>query len=469
MKFSLWNFRDWYEQHGLDLSHLIMDNTASISMLASSPTAAQGRIGCALVQSGSDQPDSTGFRTVLRFGNDRILFPIASSAEVLNCGNAMISHYTNWENNLFDQITAGCSIEALLSATQDHFPFPIALYHTNGSQLVKTEDWLLPPESRLIKSILSSIEQDYNRTQPFLNTLHSNRPYTFMACTLHARHAHAGTLIAYETDHKFQPGDIHIFRTICETLEIAIVFLSNPFESIHPLASWFSQAIKAEHPPVPEQNKTLCWKEEDFYQIACIRPSNPKSTSQLCSQLTDNNHCCIPIENGIAMLIHLGSDLNPASTSEQERLELQSLSQIASAGYSLPFQKLKHITCYYSQALWAKKRADADKVLHVSLVQYLPEYIFQTCKSASDVQAFIHPDILRISEIDRSENNQLLKTLYTYLVLGCSISQTADALYIHRNTLRSRLKRIQSLLTLSCEDAAERNLLLLSLLIYHDS
>lgn len=464
MKFSLWNFRDWYEQHGLDLSHLIMDNTASVSMLASSPAAAQGRMGCALVQPGEEQADSTGFRTILRYGNDRILFPVASSAEVLNCGNAMIAHYTNWENMLFDQITAGCSIDTLLAAAQQQFPFPLAFYHANGSLQCRTDDWTLPMDSRLTQSIITSAGKNHNRAQPFFNTLHGNHPYTFMADTVSVRHASVGTLIAYEAHRKFQPGDIHIFRTVCKTLEMAIGFSSARSETGHPLSAWFSQAIKKEEAPAM-QTDLPDWHAEDYYQIACIHPL--VNQADLCAQLTDIDHCCISVNDELIMLLHF-SDCYPKSAAEQHRFASQYTAQVGTVGFSLPFQGLKNIICFYQQAQWAQKRAQDEQIFCVSLSQLLPEYILQSCQSLSDMQAFVHPDILRLADIDRTEHEHLLKTLYTYLIFGCSISQTADALFIHRNTLRTRLKRIQSVLTISWENASERSLLLLSIMMYSE-
>ena len=107
MKFSLWNFRDWYEKHDIDLSYMITENNVSISMLSTDVDASEGRLGCALVLSGDQLTDCTGFRSALQFGRDRILFPVASSSEVFNLGNEMIEHYTLWENSLLDEILSG--------------------------------------------------------------------------------------------------------------------------------------------------------------------------------------------------------------------------------------------------------------------------------------------------------------------------------------------------------------------------
>ena len=107
MKFSLWNLKEWYEVHGLDLSYHITESDASISMLAVSDTAAEGRLGCAIVELGEHCPDCSGFHTVLSFGRDRILFPVASPADVLDLGASMIEVFRQWENRLLDRIFIG--------------------------------------------------------------------------------------------------------------------------------------------------------------------------------------------------------------------------------------------------------------------------------------------------------------------------------------------------------------------------
>lgn len=464
MKFSLWNFRDWYATHGVDLSHLIMDNSASISMLATSPSAAQGRLGCALVQSGDAQPDSTGFRTVLRFGNDRILFPIASAADVLNLGNAMIAHYTGWENALFDQIASGCSIDELLTSAQQEFPFPMALMRMNGSIQSHTADWNLPLSPHMMQSILSSASQHHNSIQPFFSSIFADRYYTFLADTISIEHEPTCVLIAYESSRKLQPGDVHIFHTLSETVETAISFQTDRFASSHPLSSWFSQAVNSEDSLSPVSLNGSTWSEKDYYQLAVIQPVGNHSFSQLISELTDADHCCITVDNLLAVLIHLESNFQ--NEPEYEYLSAYCSEKNTHIGFSLEFRGLSHIYSFYQQALWALHRAQESGVHKLSLVNVLPDYILQSFRELTEMQAFIHPDILRLAAIDHAEGEHLLQTLYTYLIFGCSSSQTADALFIHRNTLRTRIKRIRSLLSISPDEPEERNQLLLSLILY---
>ncbi|MGQ9599420.1 MAG: PucR family transcriptional regulator ligand-binding domain-containing protein [Anaerolineae bacterium] len=58
----------------------------------------------------------------------------------------------------------------------------------------------------------------------------------------------------------------------------------------------------------------------------------------------------------------------------------------------------------------------------------------------------------RLAEYDHRRHAELLSTLETYLDEGCNTQQAADRLHVHRNTLRQRLRKIESLLTLDLKD-----------------
>jgi purine catabolism regulator len=53
--------------------------------------------------------------------------------------------------------------------------------------------------------------------------------------------------------------------------------------------------------------------------------------------------------------------------------------------------------------------------------------------------------VMRIAEYDRERQTALLRTLEEFMRRRGNISATAEALYVHPNTLRQRLRRIQEL------------------------
>ena len=65
-----------------------------------------------------------------------------------------------------------------------------------------------------------------------------------------------------------------------------------------------------------------------------------------------------------------------------------------------------------------------------------------------------HADALRVlAEHDRRRNAQLLHTLEEFLRQRGHVGATAQALYVHPNTLRQRLRRIEELTGLDARDA----------------
>ena len=58
-------------------------------------------------------------------------------------------------------------------------------------------------------------------------------------------------------------------------------------------------------------------------------------------------------------------------------------------------------------------------------------------------------------ELDRSHRSQLFRTLETYLESGGNARRTAEQLYVHRNTLRQRLRKIAGIVGVEPTDPAE--------------
>jgi sugar diacid utilization regulator len=66
---------------------------------------------------------------------------------------------------------------------------------------------------------------------------------------------------------------------------------------------------------------------------------------------------------------------------------------------------------------------------------------------SSEIESFTD-DILSPLFSEKAKNNDLKKTLFTYVNLNKSIVETADKLHIHKNTLYQRIKKIEELLQL---------------------
>ena len=62
-----------------------------------------------------------------------------------------------------------------------------------------------------------------------------------------------------------------------------------------------------------------------------------------------------------------------------------------------------------------------------------------------DMLLLAHPAIVRLTRYDKKHHNNLRDVLYNYLLYDRSVSSTATRLYMHRNTVLNKLKKIREL------------------------
>ena len=60
-----------------------------------------------------------------------------------------------------------------------------------------------------------------------------------------------------------------------------------------------------------------------------------------------------------------------------------------------------------------------------------------------------------LEEYDHANGTELVETCWAYYLNGFSIADTADDLFIHRNTLQYRLKKIEELVSFPLSDYVE--------------
>lgn len=108
---------------------------------------------------------------------------------------------------------------------------------------------------------------------------------------------------------------------------------------------------------------------------------------------------------------------------------------------------------------------------HADIVPYLPMYYglklyrgqYPAPKSAG---LWIHPEIFRLLRNDLAERKDLAPVLYTYLLSGMDVGAVSKKLYMHRNTVYSRLKSIEAFTGKTLKDAIYYNSFLPSLRLY---
>ena len=76
--------------------------------------------------------------------------------------------------------------------------------------------------------------------------------------------------------------------------------------------------------------------------------------------------------------------------------------------------------------------------------------------------------LLALKRADEERGSDLERTLLTYYACGASVSATAQALFLHRNSVRYRLDRVRALLGADIDHPRVSAMLLLAFAVYSE-
>lgn len=92
--------------------------------------------------------------------------------------------------------------------------------------------------------------------------------------------------------------------------------------------------------------------------------------------------------------------------------------------------------------------------------------LLSECPNQEAVREFAVSRLKPLLDYDLENRKNLLQTLETYLLTNGSATETAERLYMHRNTVTYQLAKVRELLNMDTEDAEHRNMLFNYLKIY---
>jgi len=127
------------------------------------------------------------------------------------------------------------------------------------------------------------------------------------------------------------------------------------------------------------------------------------------------------------------------------------------SGVSRCFHDLSHLRFHYRNAFSALSLGKRlGKHQHIFSYNNCTTYdLFQYLPDTVPLRDFCHEKILNLKNYDRDNNSNLLVTLQVYLEQTKSLSKTADILFVHRNTVRYRIKKCMEILDTDFENGDE--------------
>jgi sugar diacid utilization regulator len=133
-----------------------------------------------------------------------------------------------------------------------------------------------------------------------------------------------------------------------------------------------------------------------------------------------------------------------------------------SIGISMPFSSLEKLCAAHLQSVFAiEETGYQDGFFYCR--DFAFNYLLRILQWEELTKNLLHPAVEILSRYDQKNGSDLLSTLRVYMEQGMNQIHTANALFIHRNTLKYRLAKISELTDIDLSDPDEKLYLSLSL------
>lgn len=214
------------------------------------------------------------------------------------------------------------------------------------------------------------------------------------------------------------------------------------------------------------------WKVNNTYIVILIKFIKSSEVNWFGSYFSNQleykleNSCAINTSDGIILVINKSISQNSNENLQQE-LPYLLRESLCKAGISNTFSSFTSLPTYYKQAEIA---LSIGEILNETIwCHHFKDYAlhYMTLKSLGEFKPLeiCHNGLLRLRDYDKQKNTEYYKTLYTFIFYKYNTSHAANALFIHRTTLISRLTKIFEISSIDLDDYNTRLYLMISFYI----
>lgn len=217
--------------------------------------------------------------------------------------------------------------------------------------------------------------------------------------------------------------------------------------------------------------KVLNWSMQPILYVMLIRPdrygSGNSIPSQVLTQLSVLPHCRTLLYDGAVVLIYSRDSMISSWEEDEPQLCAQLSEWSVLAGISSGFRDMSQIGRYYQEAVAALRlgerlREGQDLYSYDEFTFY---HLLEKAPPSVHLREFCHEKILALEEYETAQGGDLLITLQLYLEFSKNLTRTAEALHVHRNTVRYRIDKCMKIAQTGFENGNEIFSFILSLRI----
>ena len=277
-----------------------------------------------------------------------------------------------------------------------------------------------------------------------------------------------GRITLLEKERPLNPGDYQLVETFAGLLKMQSPEM-NASSDIHLHINIYPLLLEGKHVDRDKLAANLVfhgWEIMDSYQLYLLKLNHydKEQANILAHMLRQQLPKCevIYLEQKIIILN------NYSKSSQNPKRMLTELSKTGHFvfSFSLPVTDINNVHLLMDQALYALKsglQRQPDGIFHQFYLSAM-NYIIES-KDLNQCLFACHPDVITLWRDSIDTNDYLFETLKVYIENERSLVRTAQALYIHRNSVVYRIKKIEKRLQYSLEDTYTRDYISLSIRI----
>lgn len=466
MELSMWILADWLEALGPEVRIEAGERTLS---------------GVRLGESGGNRAGiwASGADTVLSCGPDRLRFPGAEIPVVLNRALEAFSFYNAWERKNMGTIYEGGALQILVDDAHAVFENPVTVFgpaytleaassaYPAGSLepgwdvllRERVNDMEIMPE---IREILSGL-----RGTRGVQLVHRPRAgWRQIMCNLYVGREYAGFVNIREYRRALSRGQMQLMAFFCGQIERWKQL--NQGEAPGRQAQRLLKALlEGDSPDADKLNRYLLlegWEEDGektVYRLSTARfdPYGNEMLSKKLSTALPWSHTAA-LEDGVGVL-------TAAAGERRRQMERAMGDAMRAFGYFAvrggTSSRLEALGEQYGFCRLVSALCPGEAGEIYACEAYTLDYICAQLRRSVPA-GMEHPALSVLRRYDSAHGTALAATLRCFLLHERNLVRTAEALYIHRNSLVYRMRKIRELTGVNLDEEKTRLHLLLSCL-----
>ena len=411
---------------------------------------------------------------------DQIIIYDIQLKEAFEIIQGVFDYYQDWESDMEEAVARG-DYQHVIDGCWLVFGNPMNLMDGNNRLLAITRDPALgemdPEWDYLCKygySSLNSIRSmrydygnlDFGRSgaQFFRFQNSSYMQYGGVSYNMIFNEAACGRITLLEKFRKVNAGDVQLLERLARLLEPKLgAMTTQPNPHVNVFYKLLSQLPYSEKELAVQL--TYCqWLPEDAYQLCTILTADDASDLSrhiLARTISQHLQNAIVLEKDSRIHVICNRDMYSDSAHTQFRNILLANNPVRMV-YSLCVPDISFLPLLERQTDFVLRTAAPKEPGAYSFADHALNFLLSG-HASREVLSACHPVVISLWHKARDGNSDLYDTLKAYIDCERSLSQTAAALFTHRNTVLYRIRKCQDMLSGDLDSAEKRLYIRLSM------